>query len=260
MTEKLAELVKASSPGFLLRNPFLQRKFTPGGSSYMAVQIKSTVNDTITLLPRKMEWNLNNFGMPTLGNKNNLQPRSCTGWIEYSEHKIILLPGKSHSFKIKFNTPTNVAGAYYAAIVFDQDRFKPDLPAEFMSARTQLISLTTHRDLQYQIKLDPIEIKKESAPELTLHRFFVKINNTGNVHCYVKGSMSLEKQVAKGIYDKYGEAQKFGDRETYLLPGNKRTFEIDIPNLESGQYRLILAVNYEDEEQSEVKFQKFFVR
>lgn len=260
MTEKLAELVRVSSPGFLLRNPFLQRKFTPGGSSYMSVQLKNTINDTLTLLPRKMEWDLNEVGLPTLGNKNTMQPRSCTDWIELFEDKIIILPGKSKSFKFKLNSPEDVNGAYYAAIVFDRDRFRPDLPAEFMSSRTQLIALTTPRDLHYKVKIDTIMVKKESSPELTLYRFLSQVSNTGNVHCYARGSLSLEKEVAKGIYKPVGQAYEFGDRQNYLLPGNKRTFEIDIPNLESGQYRVILAVNYEEEGQPVVKFQRFNIR
>lgn len=260
MTEKLSDLVRASSPGFLLRNPFMQRKFTPGGSSYMAVQLKNTINDTLILLPRKMEWDLNEVGQPTLGNENTMQPRSCTEWIESFEDKIIILPGKSKSLKFKLNIPDDVKGAYYAAIVFDRDRFRPDLPAEFMSARTQLIALTTPRDLHYEIKIDTIIVKKESAPKLTLYRFLSQVSNTGNVHCYAKGSLSLEKEVAKEIYEPVGQAYEFGDRQTYLLPGNKRTFEIDIPNLESGKYRVILAVSYEEEGQPVVKFQRFNLR
>ncbi|MBU1627416.1 hypothetical protein KKB18_08620, partial [bacterium] len=86
-TEKLTELVRASSPGFILRNPFLQRNFTPGGSSYMAIQLKNTIDDTLILLPRKMEWDLDEGGLPTLGNENTMQPRSCTNWMEFFEDK-----------------------------------------------------------------------------------------------------------------------------------------------------------------------------
>ena len=126
-----------------------------------------------------------------------------------------------------------------------------------MQSRTQLLAVSTPKGLDYRIEVDSIEIKKESAPELTLFRFLFKIRNTGNAHCFAAGSMSMEKEAAPGVYKPVGKAENFGDRQTYLLPGGERTFEIDVPNLEPGIYRIILAANYWEETQPVVKYQKF---
>jgi len=260
ITDEIAELIKASSPGFSLREPFKQQKISPGGTSYLAVQMRNTVRDTITLIPRKVEWNLNPLGQPTLGNEDAIQPRSCTRWIEFAEEKILLPPGRTTSFRLKINSPKDVSGEYYSAIVFDPDRPRPDLPAEFMAGRTQLLAVTTPKGLDYAIEVDSIKVKKETAPELTLHRFLFRVRNTGNAHCFATGSMSMEKEVAKGVYKPAGKAQDFGDTQTYLLPGGERTFEIDIPNMEKGQYRAILAVNYKEQTQPVVKYQRIKIR
>ena len=61
---------------------------------------------------------------------------------------------------MRVNTPQDAEGEYYAAIVFDRDKFRPNLPVEFMSARTQLIALTTPRNLHYEVEIDTIIIKK----------------------------------------------------------------------------------------------------
>jgi len=260
ITDEIAELIKASSPGFSLREPFKQQKISPGGTTYLAVQMSNTIRDTLTLIPRKVEWNLNRLGQPTLGNEAEIQPRSCTPWIEFVEDEVLLPPGRSASFRLKVNSPPDVLGEYYSAIVFDTDRPRPELPAEFMAGRTQLLAVTTPRGVHDSIEVDSIKVKKETAPELTLHRFLFRVRNTGNAHCFATGSMSMEKEVAKGVYKPAGTAQDFGDRQTYLLPGGERTFEIDIPNMEKGQYRTILAVNYKAETQPVVKYQRIKIR
>jgi len=260
ITDEIAELIRASTPGFSLREPFKQQKITPGGTTYLAVQMRNTIRDTLTLIPRKVEWNLNPFGQTTLGNEDEIQPRSCTPWIEFAEQKILLPPGRTTSFRLKINSPKDVSGEYYSAIVFDPDRPRPDLPAEFMAGRTQLIAVRTPKGLNYQVEVDSIKVKKETAPDLTLHRFLFRVRNTGNAHCFATGSMSMEKEVAKGVYEPAGTAQNFGDTQTYLLPGGERTFEIDIPNMEKGQYRTILAVNYKEETQPVVKYQRIKIR
>jgi hypothetical protein len=255
ITDAVAELIRASSPGFSLREPFKQQKITPGGRTYLAIQMKNTVRDTLTLIPRKMEWNLDQIGQPTLGSDSLVQPRSCTPWIEFVEDKILLPPGRTKSFKLTVHSPKGVSGEFYSAIVFDPDRPRPDLPAEFMAARTQLIAVRSPKGLNYEIEVDSIKVKKESSPELTLYRFLFGVRNTGNAHCFVTGSMSLEKEAAKGVYKRVGKAHDFGDTQTYLLPGGERAFEIDIPNMDKGRYRIILAVNYKEETQPVMKYQ-----
>jgi len=260
ISDEIAELIKASSPGFSLREPFKQQKISPGGTSYLAVQMRNTVRDTLTLIPRKVDWNLNPFGQTTLGNEDEIQPRSCTPWIEFLQDEIVLPPGRATSFRLKVNSPPDASGEYYSAIVFDPDSSRPDLPAEFMAGRTQLLAVTTPRGVHDSIVVDSIKVKKETAPELTLQRFLFRIRNTGNAHCFATGSMSMEKEVAKGVYEPVGTAQDFGDRQTYLLPGGERTFEIDIPNMEKGQYRAILAVNYKAETQPVVLYQRIKIK
>lgn len=260
VTDQLAELIRSTSPGFALKEPFLQKKITPGGSTYLAVQLINTRDDTLTLYPRKMEWNLNPVGVPTLGNDPSIQPRSCTPWTEFVDETIQVPPGRNASFKLKLNSPPDIAGEYYSAVVFDPDKPRPDLPAEFMAARTQLLAVSSPKDLTYQAEVDSITMKKESNEDLTLYRFYFTVRNTGNAHCFATGSMSMEKMVAEGIYDQVGKAIDFGDRQTFLLPNGERKFEIDVPNLEKGKYRIILATNYKEETQPLVKYQRIEIR
>lgn len=254
--ERIAELLKASSPGFTLKEPFQQQKITPGGSSYMAVHLISTASDTLRLIPRTLEWNLNDMGQPTLGDELSLQPRSCSGWIEFPEDRITLLPGKRRSLKLKIRSPRDISGEYYSAIVFDPEQDRRDLPAEFMAARTQLLAVTTPAGLDYGVEVDTVRVVRHSTPDLTLYRFMFRVENVGNVHCFASGSMGLEKEVVSGVYEPVGTTWSFGDQQTIILPGGRRVFEVDIPAMEKGNYRVILAVNYGREFQPVMKYQR----
>ncbi|MBD3233001.1 MAG: hypothetical protein GF315_04690 [candidate division Zixibacteria bacterium] len=256
INDEIAKLIRASSPGFALREPFKEKKVTPGGTTYLPIMLMNTIDDTITLVPRKLEWNLNQVGQPKLGVDESLQTRSCTPWLEFMNEEIVIPPGRRQSFKLKVSTPPDIAGEYYSAISFLDSDLKEDLPDEFMAARTQLIAISSPKDLEYKVEADSIRVKREVAPELTLHRFRFKVRNEGNVHCFVSGGMSFEKEVAVGVYKPYGTAKDFGSRQTYILPGNELPFEIDMPNMDSGTYRIILAVNYAQDTQPIVKYQK----
>jgi hypothetical protein len=259
-TEDLMKLLRATSPGFSLKRFFIQRTISPGGSSFITIPLVSTSDDTVILTPRKMDWSMGTSGQLTLGNSPDFQPRSCSPWIEFLEDTIIVVPKKNTALRLRAAIPKGIEGEYYSAIVFDHEEARSDLPVEFMLPRTQLLSLVTNKNAVSQIELDSVSVSKETTKDFTLHRFVFTVSNTGNIHCFVTGTLSLEEEASKGIYKPAGNPQNFGDRETYLLPGAVRKFEVDVPLIEPAQYRLILSVNYSEETQPVMRYQRIKIR
>jgi len=255
LSDELKELLRVASPSFRLKKPFLTRNVSAGGSSFMAIQMQSVVEDTITLVPRLADWTLGESGGAVLTDQDSVNTRSCRSWLDFTENEFLLLPGRNKSFKLKINTPQEVVGEYYAAIVFDLDSARFDLPDEFMSGRSQLIVLSTTKGIETGINVDSIEIEVLRDPLLTLHRFHFKVHNIGNAHCFVQGRMSLEKEVSKGYYDPVGTPTEFGNPNLYILPDGERSYVVDVPNLEPGKYRTIMGVNYKEGDQPVVKYQ-----
>ena len=119
---------------------------------------------------------------------------------------------------------------------------------------------------------DLFEYGKDANLDLKCHGYVVFKGNMKDIICVADMTshtaedikygtwVDLEKEAAKGVYRSVGKAIDFGDRQAYLLPGNIRMFEINIPNLESGIYRTILAVNYKEETQPVVRYQRFIVK
>jgi hypothetical protein len=259
VTEELARLIRSSAPGFTLKKPFIEKKITPGGSTYLPIQLVNTGNDTLRLFPQKMDWDLDRRGQPTLYAGASDSKRSCRSWIEFVEDELKLPPGRTASFKLKIRSPQDISGSYYAAIVFHPEISTASLPAEFMALRTQLIAVTTVQNCHYQVKLDTIRVKKAYVSDQTVHRFLFQVQNVGNVHCFAAGNMSLEREAAKGVYQQVGRTQEFGDTQTFLLPGNRRSFEIPVPDLESGRYRIIVALNYKESTQPIVEYRTVMI-
>ncbi len=257
LSDDLKELLRTATPAFRLKQPFLTREVTPGGSSFMAVQLQSVVEDTALLIPHVTNWKLSEAGGAILTDEDDPDLRSCKSWFEFTEDRFILAPGRNKSFKMRINVPEDVAGEYYAAIVFYRDSTKLDLPDEFLGSRTQLIALATTQGTVSAIEVDSIETQVLRDPSMTLHRFMFTVRNVGNMHCYAHGNLSLEKEVSKGLYDPVGKAREFGNVALYILPGGQRTYAVDVPNLEPGKYRSILAVTYRSGEQPLVNYQVY---
>ncbi len=259
ITDKLANLIKISSPGFILKQPFIRKKITPGGKTYIPIQLINIINDTLRLIPLKYEWNMDNNGKSILDMNPSIQPRSSSKWINILDNKIIVPPQKSKIAKLKLEVPNNIAGEYYSAIVLRNESINTDIPDEFLPNSTQLLALTTNRNLISDIQIDSVVIKNIKREKISLLKFAFKTKNVGNIHCFISGKMSFEKEVTKGIYKQHGIPLDFGNKETYLLPGNRRIFKFEIPKFKQGTYRIILAVSFDVNQQPKVKYQTFNV-
>ncbi len=256
LTDELKDLLRMATPTFRLKRPFFTRDVSAGGSSFMAIQMQNISEDTTLIVPRLADWTLTETGGGLLvTDPNEVSPRSCKSWLEFTEDEFTVPPGRNKSFKMRVNVPQDAAGEYYAAIVFDLDSANLDLPEEFMNNRMQMIALATTKGIETSVEVDSIDIEVLRDPNLTVHRFHFKVHNTGNAHCYVQGNMSLEKEIAKELYEPVGKIQEFGNPNLYILPNGERSYFVDIPNLEPGKYRSVLAVSFKQGEQPVVKYQ-----
>ena len=245
-SEKLSELIKATAPGFSLHEPFIAKKVTPGGSTYLSIQLISSRPDTFLLYPRKVEWDIDETGSLVLGNALTMNSRSCSSWIEFTDSPLRITPGKSSSAKFKINIPPGISGEYYAAVVLDPDGPRPDLPKDFLVGRTQLIALSSVKGTTESVSIDSIKYIKQKRDNIALHSFFVTVRNSGNAHCFAKGLLSFEKAVGSDLYKTTGRAIEFGDTQSIILPGGRRVFEIIVPDLDKGKFRVYAGVTFKE--------------
>jgi hypothetical protein len=257
--DRLDEILKLASPGFVLRDPMLQRPVTPGGASFLTVTLTSTSRDTITLLPRVVDWSIDPDGQLDLS-KPTLDDRSCRPWIETLDDTLHVPPGRGATLRIKALPPADAAGEYYAAVVFDPDQFRPESPAEFMVNRAQLVALRTARGQRQAARIDSVSVRRQLIEAVSLTSFTITVVNTGNTHCYVMGNLGLEREVSPEVYKSVDQSPSFGDANMFLLPGGRRTFHLNLPGLESGTYRVVASVTYAPDVAPTTRYQRVVVR
>ncbi|HEX05071.1 MAG TPA: hypothetical protein ENH10_07955 [Bacteroidetes bacterium] len=244
--DETEELLRAAMPRFRLRQPVLERKLTPGGDSYLAINMQNTSNDTIVLRPQKMEWFIDGNGLSNFDHEFAPHGRSATAWIELIEEEVVLLPKRSVSVKTKIHTPDQeLAGEYYAAITFQPDGVDPTMLDNFRGARTQLLILKGPDEGTASGNIDSIYVDKRITDDGPVCDLRFSVFNSGNKYCYVDGKITLEKEIAPGMYDFFNDALVFGGRQTIIMPNSNHGFLLSIPNLPTGKYRAIFRVAYE---------------
>jgi len=265
-TEELDRLLKAASPGFNIRNPFIQKTVTPGGKSFLGVVIQNITDDTLNIAPQVKTWNMDSLSFPVFGNSKVFQPRTCENWISFDENMLTLDPGQRSVLKLWINVPSEIEGEYYSAIFLDQPELGNRLTSSFPRQRTQLICLRSPESLNYNVALDSANISikniqdSNTGKEIEAHNIKFNVWNRGNVLCFVNGKLNVDIAIGAEIYKKHLDVIEFGGKKTILLPDNKRTYSLNIPKLEPGKYRLIFTVSYKDEIKPYVKYQPITIK
>lgn len=259
-SDKIAELVRASSPGYTLGDAFKEINVTPGGRSYGGCQVLNFIDDTLTLIARKVEWSVDDEGFLQLSNDPNSQPRSCSEWLHFSGDTLIIPPKRNSMFRYFVTLPESARGEYYSAIVFDRDSLRSNLPSEFYSQRAQLLVMSSRKGLTYSMEIDTFTVKKITHEEASIHSFGFVLTNNGSAHCYIQGSFSLSREVAHERFKPIGKPETFGGYNIYLMPGMTRKMNINVPNLEAGRYEASVIVSFQHEHQPAKRFRRFTLR
>ncbi|MCX6641522.1 MAG: hypothetical protein NTW14_13740 [bacterium] len=260
ITSDLSSLLLASSPGFVIDEPFIQKKITPGGVSNLSIRISNNRKDTLTLYPQLREWNFDDQAQPEISAEKSLQPRSCSGWLEIPQDTLVLPPMRSNNLKVTTHFPGTASGEYFAAVLFRRDNDPIEIPRDFLPGRTQLFALSTPKNAVYGVLLDSIRTEVKKINNIDITRFTFEVQNTGNTHCYVLGRIAVEKEASKEFFKPTGESTEFGDENFIMLPGNTRSISIDIPALEKGSYRLLLNLQYAEKSEPIIRSQRLTIK
>ncbi len=251
-------LLKAAMPRFRLREKILQRNLSPGGDSYLAINLQNVSNDTIKLHPELLEWFIDPSGYSKFSNVLPPHNRSCTDWIEILDTDIVLLPKRSTSVKAKVHTPEDaVDGEFYGAITFIPEGVDPELLDQFRGIRTQLMILKGPDAGKVAVEIDSVYIETRTDGEEDYCDFSFIVHNSGSRYCYADGNIVIEKEVAPGVYDLFTDTPVFGGHEAVIMPNSDRAFRLSLPGIPSGKYRAVVRVAYDSEEPTYLKARVF---
>ncbi len=260
LTEELSGLIRAASPGFRFGKPLIQQRISPGGASYVVVKLSSSIDDSLVLTADLIDWKLDEGGAPVLTREAGTWPRSCAEWIEMVDEEVVLAPGRNSTFKLRVHAPQDASGDYFTGLVFNRKGVEEGEAMEFTAPRTQLIAVTSPKGRTEEVKVDTVLVEEYDYNNTPYHRFRFVVDNVGNGLVFAKGNVSLERKMAEGVFKPWGRKTEFGYRDAYVLPAGGRRFEVYFPVLDPGEYRAIVAVQFSEDEQPLVKYQRITIR
>lgn len=240
-SDEIRSLLLASSPGFHLNNGFLEFGVVPGSHRTQGVTIANDRSDTIALVPRLLNWTVESDGnIVILNERDSVQAHSCINWLKISPDTIIIAPGRRKVVKVKVQAPEEMNGEYYAAVRFDAEGLKDDLPTVFQLPSTLLLAASYKQTLNHSAEVKSVECKLASTNSCI---FEIKVKNTGNVHCYLSGSLELMDSQGERIADPV----LFGGEGSFIFPGITQTFTVPWQGyLEPGKYRAGMSISYHE--------------
>lgn len=244
-SEELYALLKASSPGFSLSQRFLDFDVMPNSRRTKGVTVYNNRPDTLLLRPRIFNWLVDAEGKIALGNiADTVSSRSCAAWVRIAPDSIIVPPGRTANAKITMTAPLQVEGENYAAIRFDTEGLRQDLPTEFQMPSVLLVSASNRQTAKPSAVIRSVVQKKIDGDGIS---FQVKLENNGNMHCFADG----EIEIYNANDEKIGEPVKFGSREEFIFPGVTRTYSVPVQKiLEPAFYRAYVKITYHEKTRS----------
>jgi hypothetical protein len=190
-------------------------------------------------MARLLDWNVDKNGhIVLLSEGKSPQTRSCASWLSISPDPLVLPPGRKKIVKMLLRAREEIDGEYYAALLFDLEGTTQDLPSEFQLPRTVFVAASAKRSVKPSATINST-VKKRADRNGCM--FEIELENTGNVHCFASGRLSLHDQQGGRV----GDPVEFGGEGEYILPGGIRVFLVTWQgDLEPGRYRVEFSIDF----------------
>lgn len=238
-SEEIQSLLRASLPEFSLQKQYLEFDIQPGGHRTKGVTVTSHAQDTLKLVARLLDWNVDNEGaIKLLSDGNSNQLRSCTSWLSISPNPLVIAPDHKKIVKMLVRAPAEIDGEYYAAVLFDLEGAKHNLPSEFKVPRTLFVVASAKRSVKPSAIIRAADSRRTSRKGCL---FEIEFENMGNTHCFASGRLTLLDQQG----DRVSDPVAFGGEGEFILPGGIRTFLVPWQgDLEPERYRAEISIDY----------------
>ncbi|MBN1154703.1 hypothetical protein JXB12_07270 [candidate division KSB1 bacterium] len=225
-----------TSQGFILDKNTLNIEAVAGGKKVQVVRLTNITGKPVEIETFVRPWDQDEKGNIIFPDESKHKAELDTN-IQINPVEFTLEPKRTQNVKLLFRIPKDAAGEYFDAITFNRKGAKlTELPA-LLESQSLLTAVKVRRTEQAKLTLVGIETKQVKD---TGFMFNISLKNEGNVAVYPDGSISIFDEANNRIGDMLG----FGDN-TYVLPANERTYEVEWKRLlPRGNYRIELVVQY----------------
>jgi len=234
--DKDANILNATSQGFILDKSNLSSETTAGGRRVQVVALSNISNHPIEIESKIIAWDQDESG-DIIFPAQSKHKRELQNYLSISPDTLVLAPGAKKIVKLLLQTPKDSKGEYFDAIVFNRKNIPLTDLAPLLQTQAVLVSTkikTTEEPKSELVDFKVRQIKNKGT------EFTIVIENTGNIAVYPEGNIS--------IFDadnaRVGDPIAFG-ANTFVLPSNKRVYQIEWGRiLAPGKHRAELIINY----------------
>ncbi|MCD4779417.1 MAG: hypothetical protein K8S27_02560 [Candidatus Omnitrophica bacterium] len=185
----------------------------------------------------RIYWQDFEYVPPFNGKKKFIPPGdfefSMADWVTFSPQKILIKPRGREKINYVIKIPADARGGYYGVLFFENVPEAAKMSGIGVNLITRLGSLFFLRSNE---RSKHTVIKDFDLEDGTIKGI---IQNQGNVIIFPKGVYYILDQ--DSMVAKRGELKKI-----YLPPLKDAEFQLDLPNLDVGQYTLILTFDLDD--------------
>lgn len=221
-----------------------------GGFRYINLLLRSQEPESIFVESRVMGLEYDDRGNLSVVEPTGLA-RSCADWLQLDPTSFAVPPGKTKNIKLQASIPRELAGGYYACLVFDAStKGKAAAPLTAPFQIPILLNLPAGAELEGEVSQVEVSASRDSPADVT-----VLFKNTGNTHVKPKGKLVLKflpplilpegiEYAGERKYEPVGETD-FYQVEEFVLPGEERYLQTSFPaKLPPGQYIAEITVDY----------------
>jgi hypothetical protein len=256
-SERVRELIALATPAFTLSRNSLDYSILPGVKRTEGIQLTNLSAESLYVSPRLADWMLNKDGRLVLDPESSPDAaeadlsRSALAWLDVTPNPIVLPPRRSATAKVTLSAPDLIDGEYYAAVVFDTGSEVADLPDEIELPRTVIVTASSPGQVKYLAEVASVEHTRVSS---LLRNFTVNVENKGNVHCFVDGTVTIFDLSYKQMLDPVA----FGGPGDFVLPGRSRGYVVSCTgSLPPGRYEAVIEVKYNEQSPPAISKIKF---
>jgi hypothetical protein len=246
-SDRVRELIALATPAFVLSRSSIDYSILPGVRRTEGIQLTNLSAESLYVVPRLADWMLNKQGRLVLDPEFSPDAaeadlrRSALTWLDVTPNPIVLPPRRSATAKVTLSAPDSIDGEYYAAVVFDTGREAGNLPDEIELPRTVIVTASSPQQVKYSAAVASVDHTPVSS---LLRNFTVNVENQGNVHCFVDGTVTIYDLSYKQML----EPVAFGGPGDFLLPGRARGYVVSCTgSLPPGRYEAVIEVEYNEQ-------------
>lgn len=236
--EEIKEIIEGLSPKLGLSQSLLSFTVSPRARRRGGVRITNHTADSLVVYPKVSTWALDASGEVTF-DVPGVQTRSCADWISVQPDSLVIPPRKAITARVTLSAPEDLVGEYVAAVSFlEKGLVTRMISSEMRLPRTLMVLARDQRSEKHGAVISEVA----TTPVGPLNRFVdVEVGNTGNVHCYAEGKVTVLDRDWNILID----AVEFGAENAIILPGKTRRFRIACPGaLDTGRYKVVVQVRY----------------